>query len=286
MPEADRPAGSCPSCATELAGRFCASCGERARTRRDLTVRALAGQFLGELFNLDGRLWRSLWLLAARPGFLAAEYVRGARVPYMRPVQIFLVANLAYFLLQPLTIANAFNTTLGSHLERQEYSSIVRPMIEIRLQESGEDGESYRQRFDVAADGWARSLIILLVALLVPLFALAQARGRRLLAEHAVFALHFTSYVLVFVSLLLVWTLEAGLALYRAAGGDPGDVPAPTLDVVILLANAWWIVRGFRTFYANRLANSLLVGVLTTLFTAVPIFGYRFLLFLVTYWTV
>lgn len=281
MPEGG-PAPACPSCSAPRPGAWCAACGEKARAPGDLTLRALAGQFADALFNLDARLWRSLWLLVARPGFLAREYVRGARVPYMRPVQLFLVANLAYFLLQPLTIANAFNTGLDSHLGRQEYSSIARPMVERHLQRTGEDPQAFRARFDARSDALARTLIILLVVLLVPLFALLQWRTHRLLAEHVVFSLHFTSHVLLVASLAVAWLVEAALAAFAAAGGDPRTVPAPLVELPVLLAYAWWLVRGFRTFYGNRPFTALLLGLAATLLSSVPIFGYRFLLFLLT----
>ncbi len=56
-------------------------------------MREAAGRYVA----LDGRLWRTLWTLVARPGYLTLEYFGGRRRRYIRPARLFLVLYLVLF---------------------------------------------------------------------------------------------------------------------------------------------------------------------------------------------
>jgi len=56
-------------------------------------MREAAGRYVA----LDGRLWRTLWVLVARPGYLTLEYFGGRRRRYIRPARLFLVLYLVLF---------------------------------------------------------------------------------------------------------------------------------------------------------------------------------------------
>ena len=51
----------------------------------------------GRYVALDGRFWRTLLGLIARPGFLTLEYFSGRRRRYIRPARLFLVLYLLLF---------------------------------------------------------------------------------------------------------------------------------------------------------------------------------------------
>lgn len=95
------PALRCLNCGAELTGRFCAACGQRD----DRHVHSL-GHFLGEAFegltHADSRLWRTLWPLLARPGFLTREFFGGRRQRYLPPFRLYIVVSLLFFLVLAL----------------------------------------------------------------------------------------------------------------------------------------------------------------------------------------
>jgi hypothetical protein len=74
----------CASCGQPLEGRYCSSCGEQAVDPSKLTVwHFLTHTVVHELFNADGKIWRTLGLLLFRAGFLgpfrnSRRHVRGA----------------------------------------------------------------------------------------------------------------------------------------------------------------------------------------------------------------
>ena len=59
--------------------------------------RAFMRDAAGRYVALDGRLWRTLHALIARPGFLTLEYFAGRRRRYIRPARLFLVLYLLLF---------------------------------------------------------------------------------------------------------------------------------------------------------------------------------------------
>ena len=91
------PAPACPNCNAPLRGQYCATCGQRARTRL-ISVWELVRDAIGDLFELDSRLWRTLGPLIFRPGKLTREYLLGRRVRFMPPFRTYLVLSLIFFL--------------------------------------------------------------------------------------------------------------------------------------------------------------------------------------------
>ena len=54
---------------------------------------------LGDLFNFDSRIWRSLAALALRPGRLTLAYLAGQRTRYAPPFRMYVVTSVVFFLL-------------------------------------------------------------------------------------------------------------------------------------------------------------------------------------------
>src|ERR1051325_6066879 len=101
---APRPvAPTCPSCGSAMIDVFCAQCGEQQPAYRDLPIRALAHEAVQEFAGVDGKVPRTLWALVTKPGLLTREFIDGRRGRYSRPLSLFLVLNLVFFVIQPHT---------------------------------------------------------------------------------------------------------------------------------------------------------------------------------------
>ncbi|HEX7063396.1 MAG TPA: DUF4286 family protein [Woeseiaceae bacterium] len=156
------PVSSCLNCGTLLTGQYCASCGQRAKSRL-ISIFELLRDAFGDLFELDSRLWQTLGPLAVRPGKLTRDYLMGRRARYMPPFRTYLVLSLAFFLI-------AFNplAKLSLMLEPVEQDQQQEPpsparAAEIREQvlrdleaEGGAVGEAARRALE-EADSAARA---------------------------------------------------------------------------------------------------------------------------------
>ena len=92
----------CGNCDAELVGPFCAQCGQHAHDSAR-TLSTLFHDAWHVVTHVDGRLWRTLALLLARPGALTSEYFRDHRARYLPPIRLYLVLSVAFFALAGLS---------------------------------------------------------------------------------------------------------------------------------------------------------------------------------------
>lgn len=86
----------CRNCGSPLYGEHCYACGQPTKG----LVRhfsSILGDFADTLFNIDGRLLRTLPALLLKPGFLTREYIEGHRVRYVSPVRLFVFLCIGTF---------------------------------------------------------------------------------------------------------------------------------------------------------------------------------------------
>ena len=128
---------SCQNCGAALTGRYCAECGQRIVTDAERGLWHLLGDFFTELTSLESRSWRSLMTLLSRPGELSRTYLAGARLRYLKPISVFLIANLLFFISPPVTDLN-----LGLHNQAyQPWAARIAPWIEAEASERAAAGQ-------------------------------------------------------------------------------------------------------------------------------------------------
>ena len=86
---------NCLNCGAELAGDFCHRCGQHAHVHRTLT--AFFHDFLHGVLHFEGKIWRTLPLLAWKPGELTRDYINGKRASFISPVALFLFCVFLMF---------------------------------------------------------------------------------------------------------------------------------------------------------------------------------------------
>ncbi|MFL6800797.1 MAG: DUF3667 domain-containing protein [Sphingomicrobium sp.] len=85
----------CLNCGTRLTGEFCHACGQHAHVHRTLT--AFFHDFLHGVLHFEGKIWRTLPLLAWKPGELTRRYIDGQRASFISPVALFLFCVFVMF---------------------------------------------------------------------------------------------------------------------------------------------------------------------------------------------
>ena len=86
---------NCLNCGTKLSGPYCSACGQKAHVHR--SVRAFFHDFLQGLFNFEGKIWRTLPMLAWKPGVMTRRYIAGERARFISPVALYLFTVFAMF---------------------------------------------------------------------------------------------------------------------------------------------------------------------------------------------
>lgn len=86
---------NCLNCGTRLSGSYCHACGQKAHVHR--SVRGFLQDFVQGLFNFEGKIWRTLPMLAWRPGVMTRRYIAGERARFISPVALYLFTVFAMF---------------------------------------------------------------------------------------------------------------------------------------------------------------------------------------------
>jgi hypothetical protein len=87
----------CLNCYSEISDRFCARCGQDSRQFQQ-SVWKIFGQFLGNLFDLDGKILLSLKPLLFSPGKLTVDFLEGKRRSQLNPFQMYAFFSFLFFL--------------------------------------------------------------------------------------------------------------------------------------------------------------------------------------------
>src|SRR6059058_538191 len=86
---------NCLNCGAALVGSYCHACGQHAHVHR--TLRAFAQDFLTGALNFEGKIFKTLPLLAWRPGELTRRYIDGQRARFVSPLALFLFSVFLLF---------------------------------------------------------------------------------------------------------------------------------------------------------------------------------------------
>lgn len=263
----------CLNCGADLSGPFCAHCGQRDVPAYP-SVREFIGDAWEEISGWDGRFARTLVLLLRRPHQLTVETLEGRRARYVRPLRLYLVASLVYFLVAALvpdgTAARQQYTGQGVKVnllagetlanltpeqrERARQSAAdspwwIRPMVESLLA----DPKGFQNR---VMSAFPRLLFVL-----VPVVAalLAVFYRRRPFMQHLTFSLHTHAFIFIvltvaalvslpgwgwldrLVSLLAIGIIVAYVlrALRGVYGGGWGLTVAKAAAVAVLYFIVW-----------------------------------------------
>lgn len=85
----------CLNCGTALIGPHCHECGQSGHVHRSLG--AIGHELLHGVAHFEGKMWRTLPLLAWRPGDLTRRYIAGERARFVSPMAMFLFSIFTMF---------------------------------------------------------------------------------------------------------------------------------------------------------------------------------------------
>jgi hypothetical protein len=275
-------AWTCPTCTINVTTPFCPMCGESQLQPPDLTLRGIGAKVLHAATSIDGRLLRTISVLLRRPGELTAAHLRGKRVPYVPPFQLFLISNAVFFAMQSLTDTQVFGSTLQSHLHHQDWSPLAQSLVTERLAKLGTDLPRYASTFDRAAVLNAKSLIILMVIPFSLLLWLALFRARKPFVAFVYFSLHLYAF------LLLLFSLALAVAAVDVRLGGPG-LASPIVDKILSIINlgvcASYLFLALKPVFDSSGTARLITSGAMALAAGAIVVAYRFVIFLITLYT-
>src|ERR1700761_5775606 len=105
---------TCANCGAELHGEYCANCGQPVKGMiRPLTT--MLHDVADTIFNIDSRIFRTLWPLFVKPGYLSNEYFAGRRVRFVTPFRLYFFLSVAAFFLIQFAVGDLNLNTMDVH---------------------------------------------------------------------------------------------------------------------------------------------------------------------------
>ncbi|MEL6528928.1 MAG: DUF3667 domain-containing protein [Pseudomonadota bacterium] len=104
----------CSNCGATVTEAYCSQCGQKRHVHR--TISAILHDLIHGVLHLDGKLWRTLPLLAFKPGTLTRRYIDGERAKFVSPMAMLLFsvfAMFAVFQIAGITAPTTFENQIG-----------------------------------------------------------------------------------------------------------------------------------------------------------------------------
>jgi len=288
-PGAATPLPRCDNCGASVAGRYCGNCGQRLEAPVQSLWHFLKVAF-EDVTHADSRVWRTLWALLFKPGYLTRQFLDGRRASYLPPVRLYLVLSVVFFLWLAATAHTGETARLTPEARaaiaaaRQQGAVVLVPGATPAPQASDKgstlqgDAEHcklisysgpwhatlqplFRRSCEQAARDQGRSLgqsflhnlpraMFLFLPLLAGVMMLLYWHPRHYYVEHLLFLLHNHSFA--FLAVLLAGILSALLPF-----------AATLIGWVTTLYVAWYLFRSMRVMYGQgRLRTVAKLGVL------------------------
>lgn len=268
----------CLNCGEELkpADKFCNNCGQNNRSSR-ISVKELFNEFLGDYFTFDSKLFRSIYPLLFKPGFLTNEYISGKRVKYIPPLRMYIFISIIYFFIISLSAetiiplpdvgtkkSGGFRTsitfadkTVSDSLLRKAYKEQNMDILLDSLEwEKNNLNRSFVSQFvkqyvklENDPSGFAPQLLkiaSIMMFFIMPVFALLLKlfyfRKDAFYIDHLIFSFHFHSFLFLLL-IVLYFTIDI--------------IPVISITFTLLLV-FYYLYRSLRNVYKQRRWKTIL----------------------------
>jgi Protein of unknown function (DUF3667) len=285
---ADMLEPQCPNCNAPAHGAYCHQCGQKLRTPHDYRLLHFMKHALHEFTDIDSKILRSFRYLLFSPGKLTAEWRAGREGSFVKPVRLFIVVNIIYFIFLHFFSINTIVVPLDSQYSQQIYSRTIRPIVDEQIQASHTTFKKFAEKYDEISSEQAKTLVILMVPIFAAILAILYYRKHLYFVEHIVFSLHFYSLFLLLISVgalimnLLVVTGFRVFGLQINAYEINWDELITLSDGTLILL---YFIFALGKVYGGKLWANIIRASFLTYSLLYILWLYRFILFFTTIYT-
>ena len=273
----------CKNCNNQFHGLYCNQCGEKVILPKDRKLSNVVGSILAITSIVDNKFFKSLKLVVANPGFLSREYADGRRVRYMRPLQLFFILNLIYFIFPVLQM---FNSSFKTQLYVLPHGRIAQTVSKAWAAKENMPLTSMELIYNTHTTNLAKMIVVIFVLFAALPLSLIFMKKNRFLTDHAVLSIELTCFNLAVNTIALTIVLWIGTRLLKWGELTWGTfIDDIALTGIFVATNFYFLWRAANTFYNQKGKRRIIKAILGILGLFVALEAYRFVLFFVTLWT-
>ena len=253
----------CKNCAASFKGKFCNVCGEKVVESSDFTIRSIISRGFGAITNFDSKFYKTVFYLFFKPGALTKRFVEGVRVPFMKPFQIFVIANIIFFFF--LSELDIFRTPAKWYFYEENTAIMARAQEIMQSKEWTLD--QVKVEYDKLSSTLAKGLIILFIPFIAFFGYIFHYKSKMEFGKHLIFAIHYFSF---FLLICVLWT-----ELMESIANQYSKY------FFIIPINAIFLfhyILGLKNFYDNSWIKAIVKGVISYLLIGSLIMMYRVLM--------
>ncbi len=269
----------CKSCDNQFTGTYCNVCGEKVVTEDDKKLKHFVGEFINAVSFADSKFWRTLKSIALKPGAFSKDFVSGKRKKYMRPIALFLFANLIYFF---FPLFNTLHSSLGTQTTAQNffYSELAYEMVIEKVENSDVSLQEYQTIYNAKTKELSKVFLILLV-LIQSLFTWIFHNPKKgYLSENVVLSLEFMTYVILFAI-----QLQGIIAVLFRSVGYGHLISEALITFVAIFLIFYFLIKAEFSFYGSSKVMAGVNSIIGVICFAFAVSIYRAFLFFITFWS-
>lgn len=248
---------TCPSCNQIITEKFCSNCGEKKISPHDFSIKHFIEESIEGFTHFDNKFFRSIRLLFFKPGALTLAFEHGKRVPYMKPMQLFVISNLLFFFF--FGGFNLFTVSLDNYLDYNNYTRVGTLKTFNNKFSEHPNPKEIALLFDQKVVTQSKAFIFLFIPFIALGCFLLFFKRKKYFSLHLVFAAHFFTFLLLFF-MLFGFLIEAPARLFKMA--DP-KIEIIALSIILPVVVLYLIIS-IRRFYKVKWLWCILAGVFIT----------------------
>ncbi len=153
---ANHDSAACLNCGEIRTGNYCGNCGQSAHIHR--SIGAFWHDILHGVLHFEGKFWRTMPMLAWKPGELTRRYIHGERARFISPMSLFLFAIFMMFAI--FSFMPGGSGSIEDYMDSDEITEAAEKLDQQitegmdRLEASGELSAEKRKMLEEQIDEW------------------------------------------------------------------------------------------------------------------------------------
>lgn len=271
---------TCVSCGNVFENKFCNNCGEKVITEKDRSVAHFIEESVHFITHLDGKLFTTLKTMVVQPGKLSADYCRGARRNYFKPLSLFLLLVIIYLI---FPYFQGLNMQLKYYPKQDFYGNYAAQKIASVQANTGYDFEELSQKYHQKSEKVSKFMMLAIIPFTGLVLWLIGYKKRRLFYDNFVLSAEINSFFLIWGFLVLPLILTLLFKLLSLFGLDNLFVGDEGLTIMIYGAFVVYVTRSFNFYYKFKwYFNIPLICFFLFAHNIIVYSLYKFLLFVAT----